>query len=796
MLWPAVGALLGSSFPSKACVMGAALLFGILALLLVFGSPGTGSRLHSLHLKRGFEGTGRRYYSAFFLFLIFFCAGSFRGFFWESKMTKAAQLAAAGKTHLVALRVLTEPRTFPGRTLFTGVIVDDVVPGGLKAQGLRAAVTAYYTEDAGPLLPGDVVILKASLGLPRRAMNFGEFDYRSYLRSQEIFLEIKGTFVESRRCPLETKDFFTVLLGRTRRVIKSRIEETLPSQEGALLKSLFLGERDEIPDVVETSLKASGFYRFILVTGFHVDVFSSVLMKAARKLTRRYLFSRIATVAMTFLYASVLGWNAGVTRAFISASMRILAPCVRRKYDPLAGLSVAALVLAWEMPYPLYDAGLQLTFLGSLGSWLGKCLGKGTGGFSSAIWMLLFLWPVLAVRFGNVSLGAFLAGGAWACLSAVLIFLGIASFVLPGFSVIFGWLPFLLLRGALFASSFLSRVPLVSLGLPAPFAVEIAAYYVLLLALSFPGPGLPRYRSIARVAFILMASLTLFVSTFLRFYSPWPEVTFFSVGQGDCALIRYRRAVVLVDTGTAYATENTVLPALSRRGIRRIDLLVISHFHQDHAGGVDALLSGLFVEAVLVPPGTGKNVQQIAGSRLPRILEAVPTTGYTLDGLEISMLYPSAPKNQTVTLAAGKYEGENEASLVFSVEAPGGFYVEFWGDAPSEVISSVLSTNGLLYRKGVLGEKGRKMDIVPVVKVPHHGSAGSLVEGFYERLRGGHGVISVGPNPYGHPSESVMYAAKENGVSIWRTDLHGQITVRMVYGKARMLPFLRTGAGG
>ena len=94
--------------------------------------------------------------------------------------------------------------------------------------------------------------------------------------------------------------------------------------------------------------------------------------------------------------------------------------------------------------------------------------------------------------------------------------------------------------------------------------------------------------------------------------------------------------------------------------------------------------------------------------------------------------------------------------------------IEFWGDAPKEEVSTYLAAYPSLFT----GAKAR------VAKVPHHGSRSSLADRFYDRLRGNAAVISVGNNSYGHPSNEVLDAASRSLVRIWRTDLHGAVTVR------------------
>ncbi len=170
----------------------------------------------------------------------------------------------------------------------------------------------------------------------------------------------------------------------------------------------------------------------------------------------------------------------------------------------------------------------------------------------------------------------------------------------------------------------------------------------------------------------------------------------------------------------------------------------------------------------------------------------------------------------------------NEDSLVFTLQAQGfPAYLEFWGDAPGKVVMDLIEAPGTEHRFGLSSHgkwpaeafQGLSRAVVPIVKVPHHGSPDSLVFGFYGRLSNGLGaisgpeagsgmgassgvaqpaglsfgvaIISVGPNSYGHPSQDVIESAEQNGFQVLRTDLDGAIIVRIYRTRIRVKPFLR-----
>jgi len=821
LLWPAVAALFGASFPSV-CWVFLAVVAGL--ALVAYFRLSTG-RYH--FLGRGALRSKKKFYQAMAV-LVALAMGSWRGLGWEKWINYAQLLAESGKDFTVTLSVLDDPELRKGRIVFRGRIyrIEDPVltknscTTSQMDAGILALVTLYNPEKS--IRINDFIVARGKFELPLRAQNPGEFDYRRYLRSKKIFVELKGTVknVSSGGLLKDTstrqwflsyglgtriflRELISQAVGEIKHFIEYSIDENFPESERAILKGIFLAEKREISRHDEEALKRAGFYRFVTIAGFHVDFVSRISGRLFRKRTKNTVLSRIISCAIAFFYASVSSWNAGAMRACTCSFMRMFAPYLRRKYDTISGLALSGLILAWTIPYPLFDVGFQLSFVGSFAVWfaLNRPLCKIYRG-SIALWLFVFLFPLLALYFQDVSFWGFMLGGVWSTVTGALIVLGFAIFFIPGTGHFLGWLPFLILRGIRLLSHLLAKIPLGFLSVPIPNRAELIAYYVFVLVLFVPsrywcvlqkGSSLEGKRW-CRHVLLLAAALIFFVSAFLRNCVLWPDITFLSVGQGDCALIRYKKVAIMVDTGTGYAFSNIVLPYLKRQGIKKIDLCILSHLHEDHAGGVSELCEKIDVGAILTASGTKNRFEK---SFLVPVIEAVPKGKYRLGDVGLTILYAGEDIDAGLT----ENISENEMSLVFLMEfGHEPVQIEFWGDAPCSVVSKVLRDKALV-RNGLEStvfqpegsDRAKKVEKTVIVKVPHHGSAGSLVEGFYERISSGHAVISVGPNSYGHPSPSVLYAARKNGVSLWRTDLNGAITVRSFLGRLKVRPFHEAG---
>jgi competence protein ComEC len=235
---------------------------------------------------------------------------------------------------------------------------------------------------------------------------------------------------------------------------------------------------------------------------------------------------------------------------------------------------------------------------------------------------------------------------------------------------------------------------------------------------------------------------------------PELEIRFLDIGQGDAILIRIGDKTVLVDAGPA----NRIVPRLRTLGVDHIDLLVASHNHADHIGGMDAVLDSIPVLAYL------DNGHPAATRIQRRVLERVERLGITylrpdrrtigLEDARISVL-PAPP------VTGG--DEQNNRSLILRVER-GSFHALLPGDAETQLLKAISDEE--IVRD------------VTLLKASHHGSRNGVTPLWLARTRPRHVVISVGAsNIYGHPHPSALRYYCAGGRQLLRTDLHGDVIV-------------------
>lgn len=236
-------------------------------------------------------------------------------------------------------------------------------------------------------------------------------------------------------------------------------------------------------------------------------------------------------------------------------------------------------------------------------------------------------------------------------------------------------------------------------------------------------------------------------------------VHFIDVGQGDCILIRTPDGRnILVDGGDREAADRISRYLLSQ-GVRRIDMLIISHAHADHIGGLPALFDNFGISCV-VDSGC-EHASPIYEDLLRKIEER--RIDYRLVGKD-QIPIPSKDINlDLLRMEAGDdTDSELNNSSIIALIRYKDVGVLLTGDIQYQAEAQLLATH-----------RNLKADIL---KVAHHGSADSTSNEFLEVVKPTYAVISVGSeNEYGHPARSTIRRLNAAGVKVFRTDRDGDV---------------------
>ena len=237
------------------------------------------------------------------------------------------------------------------------------------------------------------------------------------------------------------------------------------------------------------------------------------------------------------------------------------------------------------------------------------------------------------------------------------------------------------------------------------------------------------------------------------------SIHFIDVDQADCALLVTGDTAVLIDAGRA-ESGRTVLSYLQNHNIEDIDLMVGTHPHGDHIGGLPTILNNMPVDEIWTShdyydASPFHSFQAAATQSNLTLTETDPGTIFEENGLKITVIGPLYENNTYFDL--------NDTSLVLMVEF-GQLKFLFTGDMET-------------YAENQLINAGADLD-ADVLKVGHHGSYSSTGQAFLDKVTPEYGIICCGfENEYGHPHDAPMGRLEDAEVEIYRTDLMGNIVL-------------------
>ncbi len=636
------------------------------------------------------------------------------------------------------------------------------------------------------LRPGDALRADTRLRAPRNFANPGSFDLVGHLARRDI--RVTAAVWDAgrlERLPRRTRGV-TVRLRRWRERLGRVIARTVPAPRAAVLQALVLGDDDRIAPELRQAFNRAGVVHVLSVSGLHVGLVAVASFAAVRWLCARSVWLLLAldvrraaalvSLGPVAFYAALAGLEVATLRSALMVGCGVLALLVARRLDVLRALALAAVAVALARPGAPREIGFQLSFVSVAALVLGarRWAAGGTGRrrrlrttIVVAAAALAGTAPLTALHFQQVSPMGLVANPLVVpLLGSIVVVVGLlaaaAEPVAPALAGVLFGIAGELVRPGLALVEALARPAWAAFDVPRPTALELALLYGALVGLACPAGRTARCLAAASV-------IGLLVDAGMWARARWApgelRVTFLDVGQGDAAVAELPDGRVLVvdaggfpgsdfDTGAAI-----VSPYLATRKIRRIDTLVMTHAHPDHAGGLASLLGRHHPRELWWSgwPGRGVGWQQLVDALAASGVPArVKTTGDTLAGSGdgVTVLHPPAGWSGSDL---------NDSSLTLRL-THGAVSVLLTGDIEARAESSLVAARAPL--------------AAAVLKVPHHGSRTSSTAAFGAAVAPRIAVVSVGAdNRYRLPAPEVEARYRAQGACVLRTDRCGAVTV-------------------
>lgn len=678
--------------------------------------------------------------------------------------------------------VVTDPRP-SGRDGVWYLVRLERVGGGLgdgmrddSAPGQRIRARVLVRQGGGG--PGAGVVLGARVALSGRIEPLESSGFEQHVRRLHAGARLEPWRVTVRGPPGAVLAATNTVRERVRMAFAVR----LSADRASLLSGLALGDETGRSPEFDRALAASGLTHLVVVSGRNVALLLAAVIGICGLLRVGPRGRAWICLGVLAVYVVLTRWQPSVLRAGVMAGIVLGAVLTGRRADARHSLAAAVLLLLVVDPLLAGQPGFVLSVLATGGvlvvaPWLMERLPgprPARAVVAATLGAQVGAAPALLAFFGSMPLAAIPANVVAAPAAATAQLMGVAAALVACLSPPAGAF------AASLATPWLAVVEWAAYGFArGPVVDGRGAVLLATVGALLTARRVPRVRALAAV---LIGALAMTAA--------WPTVrpepgvavltvTMIDVGQGDALLIEVpavEPAATKARPGPLAAASHGTAPVrvlvdggpepdavarwLRRRGIRRLDAVVLTHPHQDHSGGLAQVLRDVRVGALLVAPQPLTDAAPVSARRTYEAAEARGTAvrlvaaGASLRigalGIEVLSPPPGGVPGGTV----------NDHSLVLRLEV-GGRRLLLTGDV--EAAGQAL----LLARPDRLRAE--------LLKVPHHGGDTNAA-GFLAAVRPRVALIGVGrDNDYGHPATAVLRDLAR--VTVLRTDEHGTVTL-------------------
>ena len=655
---------------------------------------------------------------------------------------------------------------------------------------------------------GDIIDVSGEFEEPSVRRNYNGFDYKQYLKTKKIYGTIKVDFNKIKIVKKNQIDTITLLADKVKSYITYASDQMFPKEISGLFVGILIGNKENITEEIEEDFKNSSLSHMLAVSGTHVSYIILGLSFLLSNFGKRY--TNIFSILFLIFFMYLTNFTASVVRACIMGIILLGSKILYRKSDIYVSMALSLLIILIENPFKILDVGLILSYAGTLGIvvlyriWSNEVKTKNKiikyiiNTLLITCSAQIFVFPIIAVYFNNVSITFFISNLLATPVLAIIIIFGFFNIIVFFISNELGMIISIFLEMnieiLIFISHSCSNIPYANLLVITPKIFFVILYYLIILLYIITKKiygikeewqylsALEKKEIIIlkkiiknkRKFIIKIISLILiiaFINIIIININKETKIYFIDVGQGDSTLIiTENKKNILIDGGGNVTNknydigENILLPYLLDRGITKIDYLFVSHFDFDHVGGLYEIIDKLNVDNIIIPKNKNiseeeKEFTKKAKEKHIKICRLCQNDKIYIDkNTKIDIL---SPLNEEI-----EENYINNNCLVFKFTY-NNFSMLFTGDieeiAEKEILKNV--------SKNIL-----KSDIL---KIPHHGSKTSSTDKFLECVNPKIALIGVGKNNFGHPSEEVIERLKSKNIKVYRTDLNGEIEIRV-----------------
>lgn len=622
----------------------------------------------------------------------------------------------------------------------------------LRVVGLEEVIVNLYVDTKVELNEflsnfnlGDLVLVKGNLTQPKINTNFNMFNYKEYLRRNNIYYIIVSDNIEV----IEKN---TNILYKIKQSIINRINNYKYSKE--YLHSFILGDTNYILDEINDDYRKIGISHLFAISGMHIGLIILLLSKLLNRLNKYLKFILITIFLIMYLF--LIDFSITAIRACLFSLIICINKNCKLNLSSIEVVIIVFLLISIFNPNNIFNMGFQISiivsfFLVLFSNKINSNRNKIIKLFKVSYISFISTLPIMIYYFSTINIISVFVN---------IIFVPLVSYILFPLCIItlifkiFDPILFELFNIFNMFVSFFSNISILEFSFAKPH-VFICIIYYLILIITYKFPKV-----------ITIYIIMLIIHYNIIYFNNAGYIYVFDVGQGDSILIMFphNKGNILIDTGgkTSYCKselgcssydlgEELIIPSLKKLGIKRLDYLILSHGDFDHMGESINLVNNYKVDKVIFNSNDYNDLEL----ELIKVLEDKNIEYYNdVEQLDID-------NNKLYFLNTGLYNNENDNSNIIYIEF-NNTKLLFMGDAGVDTENNIVSKYNI-----------KNIDIL---KVGHHGSNTSTSEKFIDVINPKESIISVGKNNrYHHPKSEVLETLESS--KVYRTDLDGSIQI-------------------
>lgn len=658
----------------------------------------------------------------------------------------------------------------------------------------------FQKEDITKFRYGDVLTVDGKITIPEYMNNPGEFNYKRYIYSNNIY-GIINTYAEVERSNYSLNIFQKIIckLYEYKEYMSQKLDNEIDTKYSNVIKGIIYGEKLGIEEDIKENFQNLGVSHILSVSGAHISSLIMTLNFLLFKIKNKKV-KGILNILLTSIYVIISGMSISSIRAYIMVVCNTLCSIQEKRQSRIKSIITAFLLILLNTPYAIFNLGFQLSFLATLGIILylplfKKWIHNKTKNINSKVVKKLVKYLLNSIVL-TISVQIMILPIEISSLNHISLLIIFSNVIFGIFTVpiqivgsiymLFSYIPYLdkcliillnvITKTLIYVSEILNKVSfnISTMSYPAIFHL---VYYLILIVIfgyiklngmvkSYTEKLKRRWRKIKFCSILTVVIYILSIGIYTVYniyYSSF--IYFFNVGQGEMSYIKHKDKSIIIDIGSVSNTlaGYTISNYFKSQNIKYVDMVILTHMHKDHVNGLSKLLEICKIGKVIYSkPESESDIYNefldICKKHNLNICEGIKGSKYLVGEIKVEILSPGKNKIQDKD-----YINTNSIICKVSVNEKNILYM---ADATYATEEYLLKNT-------------ENLKDIYILKVSHHGSKNGSKDEFIQCVNPKFAVISAKKKYYNHPNELTIETLKKYNIHILITENLGAIKFNM-----------------